>query len=82
MSMDFSQIAGIFDKMEKTSKRLELTDDLANLFRQADVSEVRRLAYLCQGIVSPQFTGIELGVGDKLAQHAISLVSGKSVKEI
>lgn len=80
--MDFIELVEIFEKLEKTTKRLELTDDLAKLFARASPQEVKVLVYLCEGIVAPSFTGIELGIGDRLAMQAIKLVSGKSIEEI
>ncbi len=80
--MEFFELAKVFEKLGGTRKRLELTDDLAELFKHADKAEVRMLAYLCTGMLSPEFTGVELGLGDKLAEQAISLVSGKGVKEV
>ncbi|HII38995.1 TPA: ATP-dependent DNA ligase [Candidatus Micrarchaeota archaeon] len=80
--MDFSLLAEVFERIEATRKRLEYTKELAKLFAAAKPSEVRRLAYLCNGILLPQHEGIDLGVGDKLAEQSISLVSGKSVKEV
>ncbi|MFH1106619.1 MAG: ATP-dependent DNA ligase [Candidatus Micrarchaeota archaeon] len=80
--MDFSRLAGVFAKMEETASRLELAAELAKLFCEAKPSEARHLTYLCQGIVEPEFTGIQLGVGDKLAEQAVSKVSGKGVKEV
>ena len=80
--MDFLLLTRVFERIEATRKRLEYTDELANLFAQAKPSEVKRLAYLCNGILVPQHVGIELGIGDKLAEQAISMVSGKSVAEV
>ncbi|MBI5228675.1 ATP-dependent DNA ligase [Candidatus Micrarchaeota archaeon] len=80
--MEFAKIAELFIKLEKTSSRLAVTDDLAKLFAEAKPSEVRKLVYLCQGIVAPACEGIELGMGEKLAMRSISLVSGKKVEEI
>ncbi|MBI5635644.1 ATP-dependent DNA ligase [Candidatus Micrarchaeota archaeon] len=80
--MEFSELAVVLEKLESTRKRLESTDDLAKLFKQADKSELKPLTYLLSGRISPAFTGIELGVGDKLVEQAISLSSGKTVAEI
>ncbi len=80
--MEFIEVARIFDKLEKTKSRLALTDELAKLFSQAEKSEVRQLAYLCQGELVPPFKGVQLGIGDKLAEGAVSIVSGKRVSEI
>ncbi len=80
--MDFQQLTKVFEKLEGTTKRLELTDDLAKLFSDASTDEVRVLAYLCQGIIEPEHTGLELGMGDKLCQQAIALAAGSKEKEI
>ncbi len=80
--MEFLFVARIFDKFEKTASRLAITGELATLFKAAGKSEVRELAYLCQGELLPPHKGIQLGIGDKLAQQAITIVSGKNESEI
>ena len=80
--MEFSKLAGVFEKLEATSKRLELTDDLAELFKATPENEIKIVAYLCAGVLLPEHHGIDLGLGDKFAERAIALVSGKSVKEV
>ncbi len=80
--MQFSKVCLVFDAMEATASRLALTDLLAKLLGETDESEVKQLIYLCQGRISPQHTGIELGMGEKLAEQAISLASGAKVEEI
>jgi len=80
--MDFAYLAEIFARLETTTKRLELTDELAKLFANAQPSEVRILAYLCRGVLVPEHEGIQLGMGDKLCEQAIALVSGQPQKEV
>jgi DNA ligase-1 len=80
--MLFSQLALIFDSLEKKTKRLELTADLAGLYSKCSPEEARVVTYLLQGIIAPAFEGIDLGVSVKLATRALSLVSRKSEEEI
>jgi DNA ligase-1 len=80
--LDFAELARIFEELETTSKRLQLAEDIAQLFSEADSDSAKILAYLCQGVLVPEFTGINLGIGDKLAQQAVALVTGRTVKEI
>lgn len=80
--MEFSKVCKIFDTMEATSSRLALTDLLAKLFEETHKSEVKKLVYLCQGIISPPYTGIDLGMGEKFAEQAIALASGSKLKDI
>src|SRR3989338_2959617 len=80
--MEFAQLAAVFGKLELTSKRLELTDDLDKLFKEADRKDAKILAYLCQGVLLPDFYGVEIGLGDKLTAQAVALVAGRPLKQV
>lgn len=80
--MEFSKVAAVFDAMEATSKRLEITDMLAKLFADVNTIELKKIVYLVQGKIAPSHAGVELGLGEKLALQAISKVTGKSEKEV
>ncbi|MBI5225059.1 ATP-dependent DNA ligase [Candidatus Micrarchaeota archaeon] len=80
--MNFSDLTSVFELMEKTSQRTSLTMHMAKLYANASREDVGILTYLCQGILVPQSHGIQLGIGDKLAQHALRVVSGNSTREI
>ena len=80
--MEFSIIAEIFEKMEKTSKRTELTEILVELLQKTPKKIIPIIVYLLQGIIRPNFEGVELGIAEKLAIHAISKSSGLSIKKI
>ena len=57
--MKFSVLAETFEKMEKTTKRLELTDHLVDLFKNTPPDLVSKITYLIQGKLRPDFEGIE-----------------------
>ena len=80
--MEFSVIARTFERMEKTKKRLELTDILVELFENMPQEIVSSVVYLLQGIIRPQFEGVELGIAERLAIKAISKSSGLTIKKI
>jgi len=80
--MEFSTISEIFQRMEKTSKRIELTDILVELLKKTPKEILPNVVYLLQGIIRPNFEGVELGIAEKLAIHAISKSSGLSIKKI
>lgn len=80
--MEFSTLAEIFQRMEKTSKRIELTDILVELLKKTPKEILPNIVYLLQGIIRPNFEGVELGIAEKLAIHAISKSSGLSIKKI
>jgi len=68
--------------MESTTKRLELTQHLVELFKNTPHDIISQIVYLLQGKLRPDFEGIELGVAEKLAIRAISKSSGINIKKI
>ncbi|HEY8110646.1 MAG TPA: ATP-dependent DNA ligase [Candidatus Nitrosotenuis sp.] len=80
--MQFSLISDAFEKMEATTKRLELTQHLVDLFKATPRESISKIVYLIQGKLRPDFEGVELGVAEKLAIRAIAKSSGSSVKKI
>ncbi len=80
--MRFGVIAETFEKMEATTKRLELTQHLVDLFKQTPPEIISKVVYLIQGKIRPDYEGIELGVAEKLAIRAISKSTGISVRKI
>ncbi|MGQ0771190.1 MAG: ATP-dependent DNA ligase [Nitrososphaerota archaeon] len=80
--MRFSLISETFERMESTTKRLELAQHLVDLFKQTPPDIITKIVYLIQGKLRPDFEGVELGVAEKLAIRAISKSSGIPVKKI
>ena len=80
--MEFSILADALGKMEATTKRLELTQHLVELFEKTPQDVISKIVYLLQGKLRPDFEGIELGVAEKLAIRAISKSSGIPIRKI
>ena len=80
--MRFSEIADTFEKMSSTTKRLELTQYLVELFQKTPSEIISKIVYLIQGKLRPDFEGIELGLAEKLAIHALAKSSGIPIKKI
>jgi len=78
----FQELVEAFEAMEATTKRLELTAILMQLFLKAPAELLDRIAYLTLGKLAPDYLGIEIGVAEKLALRAIALSSGLSVAEV
>jgi len=81
-NMEFRILAETFNRLEKTSSRLEMMDILASLLSKADASNVDKIIYLLQGRVAAPYTGIELGIGEKLAIQAIARAFGANADEV
>jgi len=76
--MEFSVLADSYEKLEATRGRLEMMAILSELFKKAKPDEIERIIYLSQGVVAPPFEGIEVGLGEKLVEEAISVATGYS----
>ena len=80
--MEFSIISEMFEMMEKTTKRIELTNILVELLKKTPKQIIPNVVYLLQGIIRPNFEGVELGIAEKLAIRAISKSAGLPIKKI
>ena len=80
--MEFAVLADAFKKMEDTTKRLELTQILVDLFKVTSPELISKIVYLIQGKLRPDYEGVELGVAEKLAIKAISKSSAIPIKKI
>ncbi|HJM14400.1 MAG TPA: ATP-dependent DNA ligase [Candidatus Nitrosopelagicus sp.] len=80
--MKFSILSDSLEKMELTSKRLELTDILVELLKKTPIETMSKTIYLIQGKLRPNFEGVEIGIAEKLVIRAISKSSGSTIKKI
>jgi len=78
----YSILADIYEKIEATTKRTEMTALLVELFNNTPPEDVRFVIYLTQGKLCPSYIGLELGVAEKLAMRAIAIASGFPLKKI
>ena len=80
--MDYAVIADAYEKIEATTKRLEMTDLLVDLLKKTPKNVIAKVVYLTQGKLYPDFVGLEIGVAEKLAIKALARASGRSQREI
>jgi DNA ligase-1 len=80
--MRFSRFSEYLEKIEETSKRLEMFEILSEMFKEADKSEVDEIVYFCEENLKPSFYSIEMGMAEKMVEKAIAKVTGRSEKEV
>ncbi|MGA3191949.1 MAG: ATP-dependent DNA ligase [Candidatus Bathyarchaeia archaeon] len=80
--MKYSMIAEAYERIEGTTKRLEMTDLLVDLFKVTPREVIDKVAYLTQGRIYPDFVGIEIGVAEKLAVKALARTTGSRESQI
>ena len=74
--MKYAAIVGAYEKIEGTTKRLEMTDFLVDLLKNTSKEIIDKVVYLTQGKIHPDFVGLEIGVAEKLAIKALARASG------
>ena len=80
--MQFQDLAMIYEELEKTASRLEMTSILATFFKQADCKALHRMIYLTQGQLYPDFYPQKLGMADRLLLKTLSMSSGMKDDDI
>jgi len=80
--LKFSQVAQAFEKIEATTKRLEMTSLLVDLIKETPKDELSKVVYLLQGKLYPDYVGVELGLAEKLLIKAAAEVSGKTERSV
>jgi len=68
----FDVISEYFEKISKTTSRLEMTDILKQLFSETSKEDIQDLIYFCQGTLGPKHKTKEINIGQATL---ISLVS-------
>jgi DNA ligase-1 len=80
--LDYVVIADAYEKIEATTKRLEMTDLLVDLLKKTPKNVIDKVVYLTQGKLYPDFVGLEIGVAEKLALKALAKASGRKDVEL
>jgi len=80
--LKYAIIADAYEKIEATTKRLEMTDLLVDLLKSTPKEIIDKVVYLTQGKIYPDFVSREIGVAEKLAMKALTRASGKKETQI
>src|SRR3989344_6384767 len=80
--MQYAQLLNVYHHLEKTTKRLEKTTILAQLFRQTPAHELKDIVYLAQGRVFPGWSEEKIGFSDKILIKTLAHVYGTTTTSI
>jgi DNA ligase 1 len=78
----FAELAEAYRRLEATSKRLEMRAILVELIRPVRPPDLARVLYLSQGMLRPEYEGVELGVADSLARRAVATATLSEEAEV
>jgi len=73
----FVKLTEAFEKIDATTKRIEMTNLLVNLLKETPKDDLDKVVNLLQGKLYPDYVGIELGIAEKLLTKAVANVVGK-----
>ncbi|WP_188595997.1 ATP-dependent DNA ligase [Thermocladium modestius] len=80
--MPFSEVVKVFEAIEATTQRTVMAKLLSSIFKEAPPQAMDKVVYILLGQLRPDWEGVELGVGEKLAMRAISTASGLPFKKV
>jgi len=80
--MKFENFCDYLNKLDLTSKRLEMTDIISELLEDLSENETKIGVYLCLGILKAPFEDLKFNFADKQMVKTLSLWSGETVEEI
>src|SRR5215471_3413356 len=75
-------VAEAYRDLEQVSSRLALTERLAALLAQTPAELLPTVCYLCQGLIAPEFAGVDLGLAEKLAVRAVATAAGTDAAQV
>src|SRR3989475_7301278 len=74
--MQFARVVDAYEKIEATTKRLEMTELLVGLLRDTPKEDLDMVVYLTQGRIHPDYEGIELGLAEKMVMRVLAHATG------
>ncbi len=74
--MRFARVVEAYERIEATTKRLEMTDLLVGLLRDTPKEDLDKAVYLTQGRIHPDYEGIELGLAEKMVIRVLAHATG------
>src|SRR5580704_673847 len=80
--MEYEIVAEAYRDLEQASGRLALVERLAALLAATPAELLPVVCYLCQGLIAPEFAGVDLGLAEKLAIRAVATAVGASPAEV
>ncbi len=80
--MDYRVVAAAYEDLEQATGRLELIARMARLIADTPAEELPTICYLGQGLVAPEYAGVDLGVAAKLAARAVGAAVHRTAAEV
>lgn len=80
--MDYLKLAEVYNRLEKTTKRLEKTEIIADFLKRLKDKDIQPIVYLLEGLVFPQNDPRKLGMSSQLVIKVIAISRGVSNEKV
>jgi len=80
--MTFRKLAEVFDRLERVSSGNKMREIVSGLLKSTPLSEMKAVVYLMMGQIGPISEDIDLGVGIRMAEEAMAMVSTKDLLQV
>jgi DNA ligase 1 len=80
--MQFSQLAQYLQRLEETTKRLEITSILADLIKEVDTNEIANTLYLSLGYLKAEFESERFNIAEKMMYRILAASYGETEEKI
>ncbi|HLF54518.1 MAG TPA: ATP-dependent DNA ligase [Candidatus Nanoarchaeia archaeon] len=80
--MQYSELVGVYERLEATTKRLEKTFILSEFLKNVPAEELEQVLLLVQGKVFPDWDQRVIGMAARLLLKSLNLATGASVEKI
>ncbi len=80
--MHYSELVGVYERLEATTKRLEKTFILSEFLKKVPAEDLEQVLLLVQGKVFPDWDQRVIGMAARLLLKSLSLATGASVEKI
>ena len=80
--MEYRELAGVYEQLEATSKRLEKTWIVSRLLKRTEPENLSEMTLLLQGRVFPAWHEGKIGVAAKTVLKAVNLATGTGIDSI
>jgi DNA ligase-1 len=78
----YEVVAEAYRDLEAVSSRLALIERLAALIAQTPAELLPVVCYLAQGLIAPEFAGVDLGLAEKMAVRAVAAATAVDAAEV
>jgi DNA ligase-1 len=78
----YETIAEAYRDLEQVSGRLALIERMTALLAETPAELLPVVCYLCQGLIAPEFAGVDLGLAEKMAIRAVAAATGTEPAQV